>query len=441
LYGTITAGFDQYKYEVSSEKNPVNAFQLAFDISQASVRADFNYAPGNKHNFNFGFNSIYYKLHPGSYTPQSDQSLVTRDVLPAEQAVESALYIGDQYELTSNLSVNAGLRYSFFNYLSPHEVYNYTPGLPKSLNTLRDTTDYTGTKIINTYHGPEIRLAARYSVSDNASIKASYNTLRQYIHMLSNTTIISPTDVWKLSDPHIKPQLGSQFSLGYYQNFKSNTIETSVEFYYKRMRNYLDYKSGASIVLNRHIETDVIGTKGRAYGAEFMVKKSSGKMNGWISYTYSKTQLKMDDSLAGETINKGNYYPANFDKPHNVNVICNYRFSHRYSVSMNVVYSTGRPVTIPVSIFTYGGSQRVYYSERNQYRIPDYFRADLSVNIEGNHKIKKLAHSSWSLGVYNLTGRENAYSVYFTQEGGQVKGYQLSVFGTLIPFITYNFRF
>ena len=259
--------------------------------------------------------------------------------------------------------------------------------------------------------------------------------------MLSNTTAISPTDIWKLSDPNIKPQGGFQVALGYYKNFKSNTIETSLEAYFKDLHNYLDYKSGAHLIMNHHIETDVFHTKGKAYGAELLIKKTAGKLNGWISYSWSRTWLKQDDSTVGETINHGKYYPAGFDKPHNLNFIGNYRFSHRYSVSLNVIYNTGRPITLPIAVFNSGGAQRLYYSDRNQYRIPDYFRIDLSMNLEGNHKIKKLTHNSWSFGVYNLLARQNAYSVYFIQNMGVVKGYQLSIFGTAIPFITYNFRF
>jgi hypothetical protein len=193
--------------------------------------------------------------------------------------------------------------------------------------------------------------------------------------------------------------------------------------------------------MNHHIETDVINTRGKAYGAEIMLKKVSGKLNGWVNYTYSRTWLKMDDSLAGETINQGKYYPASFDKPHNVNFIGNYRFSHRVSMSLNIIYTTGRPITLPIALFNLGGAQRLLYSDRNQYRIPDYFRVDFSMNFEGNHKIKQLKHNSWSLGVYNLTGRKNAYSVFFVEENGIIKGYKLSIFGTLIPFVTYNFRF
>jgi hypothetical protein len=193
--------------------------------------------------------------------------------------------------------------------------------------------------------------------------------------------------------------------------------------------------------MNEHIAADVINASGKSYGAEFMLKKLSGKMNGWISYTYSRTLLRQDDLLAGETINHGNYYSASFDKPHNLNVIANYRFTHRLSLSLNVVYTTGRPITIPISIFDLGGAQRVYYSERNQFRIPDYFRSDVSLTLDGNHKVRQRAHNSWAFGVYNLTARKNPYSVYFVQDGGTIKGYQLSIFGTMIPFVTYNFRF
>jgi hypothetical protein len=260
--------------------------------------------------------------------------------------------------------------------------------------------------------------------------------------MLSNTTAISPTDIWKLSDPNIKPQMGTQYAIGYYKNFNGNTIEASVEVYYKEIQNYIDYKSGASLILNKHIETDVLNSNGKAYGIEFLIKKTAGRLNGWVSYTFSRTFLRTaSNNVQGEVINKGAYYPADFDKPHNVNIIMNYQFSHRVSLSSNVVYSTGRPITLPLAQFNIGGASSLFYSQRNQYRIPDYFRTDISLNLEGNHKVKQKFHNSWSFGVYNLTGRQNAYSVYFINNNGIVQGNQLSLFGTFIPFVTYNIKF
>ena len=441
FFATFSTGIDKYSYSVAGDANSINGYKLDFGISQLNFRADANYVANNNHNLDFGLTSTRYRLQPGSYQPDGSQSLVIPNEMQQEQGLESAIYAGDKITISPKLALDLGIRYSIFNFLGPHDEYKYIDGVPKEANTLIDTVKYGKNENIKTWHGPEFRTAFRFTISDSASIKLSFNTTRQYIHLLSNTAVITPTDVWKLSDVNIRPQEGQQVSLGFYRNFKSNTIETSVEVYYKRMKYFLDYKSGASIVLNPHVETDVMTTKGKAYGAEFLVKKMSGKLNGWISYTYSRTFLKMDDSLAGQQVNNGEYYPANFDKPHNLNVILNYNFSHRYSMSFNVVYNTGRPITLPIAVFNLAGSQRIYYSERNQYRVPDYFRADVAFNIEGNHKIKKLTHNSWSVGVYNLTGRKNPYSIYFVEENGAVKGYKLSVIGTAIPYITYNFRF
>ena len=441
LYMVITGGQDQYKYSVRNKEVPENAFRLGFDIRQSHFRTDFSYSPNNSHSLDFGINSIYYQLRPGSYEPNAEKSLVIPDRLQNEQALETAFYLGDTYRVNDNLAVNAGIRYSIFNFLGPQTVYQYLPGMPKDTSTISDSVYYGNGKVVKTYHAPEFRLSARYSLTDHSSVKLSFNTTRQYIHMLSNTTIISPTDTWKLSDVDIKPQEGTQWSAGYYHNFRNNSIETSVELYYKTIKNMLDYKSGAKLIMNRHIATDVISAKGKSYGAELMIKKVSGKLNGWISYTYSRTMLQQNDPAAGELINGGEYYPASFDKPHNVNVIANYRFTHRFSVSVNTVYTTGRPITIPIAIFQQGGAERVYYSDRNQYRIPDYFRADLSFTYEGNHKVNQRTHNSWSLGVYNATARKNPYSVYFRQESGIIKGYQLSIFGTILPFITLNIKF
>ncbi|MDB5208757.1 MAG: TonB-dependent receptor, partial [Flavisolibacter sp.] len=385
--------------------------------------------------------AVYYKLQPGSFNAVGPQSLIIPEQLGTEQALKSALYFGDEITVTDKLSIHAGLRYSVFSYLGPHDQYTYLAGVPRSKNSMLDTLHYQGGKVIKTYSNPEYRISLRYTLSESASVKLSFNTMTQYIHTLSNTNSISPTDVWKLSDAYIKPQLGNQFSVGLYKNFRANTIETSLEVYYKRSKNYLDFKSGATLLLNPHIETDLIATRGKAYGAELLVKKSSGKLTGWVSYTYSKVQLRSNDVLAGETVNSGKFYPANFDKPHNSNFTGNYKFSHRYSMSLGVSYSTGRPITLPLAIFNLGGAQRVYYSERNQFRTPDYFRADFSFMIEGNHKKNQAIHNSWSFGVYNLTGRKNVYSIYFIEENGFIKGYKLSIFGTLIPFVTYNIRF
>jgi hypothetical protein len=303
------------------------------------------------------------------------------------------------------------------------------------------TTFYPSGKIIKTYQGPEYRFSARYAITNSFSIKGGYNSLRQYTHMLSNTTSMAPTDIWKLSDPYIRPQLGDQVSLGFYKNLHSNSIETSVEVYYKNLHDYLDYRSGATLILNQHIETDVLNSKGKAYGIELSIRKTTGKLNGWVSYTFSRTFLKTDDPTAGEKVNHGNWYPADFDIPNDATAVVNYKINHRFSLSGNVLYYTGRPITLPIAEYQYAGSARVLYSDRNAYRIPDYFRADFSMNIDGNYKIHQKIHNSWTIGVYNLTGRKNPYNVYFVSENGVVNGYKLSIFGSAIPFINFNTHF
>lgn len=441
LYGTFVTGLDDYRYDVSSSENPINAYRLKFSIGQTNLKADFNYYLTHKNTFNFGVSSIYYRLNPGDYEPYNDKSLVVPNTVAAEQALESAMYFGDKMDITPELSINTGIRYSLYNYLGAQIIDNYASNLPKSASTVTDSTVYGNNKVINTYHGPEIRISARYSFGNYTSVKASYNTLRQYIHLLSNTTAISPTDTYKLSDPNIKPQFGQQLSFGLYHNTKANAVETSIEIYYKKLQDYLDYKSGATLLLNQHIERDVVSTQGKAYGAEFLIRKNSGSLNGWVSYTYSRTFLRQDDPQGGPLINNGNYYPANYDKPHSLNFTGNYRFSQRFSVSMNVLYSTGRPITYPVTEYYYGGAVRVLYSDRNAFRIPDYFRSDFAMNIDGNHKIHQRFHNSFTIGVYNLTGRANAYSTFFAQQGGIISGYQLSIFAVPIPFVNYNIRF
>ncbi len=441
LYSVFTLGTDHYQYSVSSFENPVNAYKLGFNINQNNFKSDFTYYVNPKHTVDFGLSSILYNLNPGDLEPNGSQSLVSPNIVPEERALESAFYLGDKYDITPNLLVSFGLRYSLYNYLGPQTVNYYAPNLPRESVNLIDSTTYKKNQVINTYHGPEIRASVRYNLASNLSVKAGYNTLRQYLHLLSNTTSISPTDVYKLSDPNIKPQYGDQVSLGLYHNAKSNTIELSAEVYYKRLKDYLDYKSGATLVLNHHVETDVVGTRGKAYGAEFLVRKTAGKLNGWMSYTYSRTFLQQNDPTLGDLINGGNYYPANYDKPNDFNFTGNYRFSHRFSISLNATYSTGRPITLPIAKYIYAGSERVLYSDRNQYRIPDYFRSDFSMNIEGNHKVHQRFHNSFTIGIYNLTGRQNAYSTYFTEQGGAINGYQLSIFARPIPFINYNIRF
>ena len=441
LYGVLTFSGSQYDYRIASERNSVNAAALRFGIAQVGGQADFTYYLNPQHTLDFGASSLRYRPQPGSLAPLGAESLVVPVTLSREQAQESALYVADQWTVSPRLAVSLGLRYSLYQALGARTVYEYQAGVPRSAGTITDSVRYGAGAVLATYHGPEPRASVKYALTANSSVKASYARTRQYLHQLSNTATVSPADTWKLSDGYVHPQVGDQVSLGYYHNFRNNTIETSVEGYYKKLRDFVDYTSGAVLLLNKHLETELVNAEGRAYGVEVSIRKASGKINGWLNYTYSRSLVRVNTGQPSEQINGGAWYPSNFDKPHDVSLVGNYRFSRRFSASLNVNYSTGRPITLPLALYDAGGGPRILYSDRNAYRIPDYFRMDLGLNIEGNHKVKKLAHSSWTLGVYNLTGRHNPYSVYFRSQNGQVNGYQLSIFGQPIPTITYNFKF
>ena len=337
--------------------------------------------------------------------------------------------------------MDLGLRYSFYAALGESSQNIYQEGLPKGEGTLLETKDFDNNEVIETYGGLEVRASTRYFLSPSLSVKAGYNNTFQYIHTLSSNTTVSPTDTWKLSDVNIEPQRADQISLGFFKNFDDNKYELSLESYYKKTHNILDYKVGAQLLLNESIETEVLQGEGKAYGVELLLKKSEGRLNGWLGYTYSRTFTKLDSEFLEERINNGEYFPSNFDKPHDISLVTNYKFTKRYSFSANFVYQTGRPVTFPVGSYFLGGSEYALYSDRNKFRIPDFYRLDLSLNIEGNHKIKKFAHSFWNISVYNVLGRNNPYSVFFVTEDGSLQAYQSSIFSIPVPTITYNFKF
>jgi hypothetical protein len=439
LAGTLTGTYSRYGFNLKTTRNEYAASAFDYSINQAAMQADASYLWHAKHTLDFGASTLLYNTAPGNQQPLGDRSLLLPTVIQHERALESAVYAADRFDISPRFAVVMGLRYSFFQALGPRQVREYTPGLSRSESTVTGTTDYSGGQVLANYGGPEWRLSAKYEFTATSSVKVSYNRTRQYVHQLTNTTVVSPTDSWKLSDKYIRPQVGDQVALGYYHNFKRNTVEFSVEGYYKRIQDFLDYKGGAVLLLNPHLETDVLNANGRAYGVEVLLRKNVGKINGWLSYTYARSLVQVNTPT--DVVNGGNWYPSNYDKPHDVTLVGNYRFSRRFNTSLNFNYSTGRPITLPLAKYYIDDAYRVYYSDRNAYRVPDYYRVDFAVNFEGNHRIKKLAHSSWTVSIYNLTGRRNPYSVYFQSTGGQIKGYKLSIFGQPIPTLTYNFRF
>ena len=442
LIANFSAGYDHYDYKNDETVDSIQAARLSFSIDQYFAKANFN-LDLEKHKLNFGISTLLYNIGSGKYEPLGKQSMVALDELQKDKALESAVYLGEEWEITPKLSLNAGIRYSMFNALGPRDFYTYQPGLLPSENTIADTVRVTGNEVLKTYHGPEFRLSGRYAFNDDLSVKVGFNTMRQYIHKVSNTSVMSPTDIWKLSDVNVKPQQGWQLAGGVYYNTPERMWEFALEGYYKKMKDYLDYRSGAKLLMNHHLEMDVINTEGYAYGVELEVKKPKGKLNGWASYTYARTFLRQNDKRISRPINNGAWYPTEYDKPHDFKFVGNYKFTRRYSLSLNMDYSTGRPTTIPAGQYydQQLGTTQVYYTDRNSYRVPDYFRMDLSFNVEASHHLTLATHSSISFGIYNLTGRKNVYSIYYVVENRKIKGYKMSIFGVPIPFVTYNIKF
>lgn len=440
LSGDISAVAGKYAFQTVDKTYPSASYRHDYSIEHYEAKANLRWIAGTKQSLSFGMNLINYRLNRGEILPHGAESARVPVPLGRESGLESAVYLADEYKLFHWLTLYGGLRYSLYSYLGPQEVYNYTPGLPRNMQTISDTLSF-GHQPVKTYSGPELRMAANIRTGRNNSVKLSYNRVRQYLFMLSNTIAIAPADQWKLTDYHIRPPYLDQYTAGFYNDFPRQGIKTSVELYYKRTHDVVEYRDGANFISSPNVETEILQGNQQSYGIELLLKKNFGKLNGWVAYTWSRAEVKVDGPEDWQKINLGRSYPANYDKPHALNVVANLRISRRFSFSGNMVYSTGRPVTYPVSIYYYNDREIVEYSLRNRYRLPDYFRVDLSMNIEGNLKAEKFAHSYWMFSIYNLTGRKNAYSVYFLSEEGNINGYKLSIFGTQIFTVSWNFRF
>jgi len=404
------------------------------------LRADFDWLSLGRHKLSFGANSIYYRLDRGIIGPYGDSSLVEPLNLGLENGLETAAYVADELELTKRLKIYAGLRFSSFLALGPSEIRTYGPGMPMVEENIRDTLHVGSGAVSKAYFGLEPRLNLRYLLAENTSLKFSYNRGSQYLFVLSNTVAMAPTDQWKLVDYHIRPQYLDQLSAGFYQDFPYAGMSTSVEVYRKWGHDIVEYRDGAGFTDSPYVESVSLQGKQKAYGVETMIRKNSGAINGWVSYTWSRSFLQVGVPGSGEQINGGKPYPSNYDRPHNVSMVLNYRRGRRVSLSANLVYMTGRPTTYPVSVYYEYEVPYIHYSDRNKYRFPDYFRIDLSMNLEGSLRKHKLFHSFWMLGVYNITGRDNAYSVYFKNENGFIKGYKLSIFAQPIYTLSWNLK-
>ncbi len=366
-----------------------------------------------------------------------------------EQAVEASVFAEDEWKLSEGLSVVLGLRYSHFIRLGAATLNRYAANGPLAEDVITETDSYKKGEAITSYGGLEPRAALRWALSPSMSVKMGYNRMRQYIHLISNTTAALPTARWTTSSPYIKPQIADQLSVGFFKNLRNDMFETSAEVYYKEIQNALDYKDGADIVLNPALETAVLQGDGRAYGLELMAKKNTGFWTGWVSYTYARTFLQINSPFNEERINNGSWYPANFDRPHTLNAMAVFRPDLKVTVAFNFTLSSGRPATFPYGRYTlfeptiFGANVPIYLN-RNQDRIPAYHRLDFSITFDQNPALRpdRKWKSSWVFSLYNVYGHKNAFSIFYSlRPYATTEAFKLSIFASIFPSLTYNFKF
>ncbi|MCY7358908.1 MAG: TonB-dependent receptor [Rudanella sp.] len=436
---TTTGVTAQYKGALSTP-DPGNAFRLQSSLQTTIGRIEGDYRM-DRHRLAFGANGTHHRLSPNTLTPGpvSNQLPLT---LPNEQAVEAAIYGEDDFTITDKFSIIGGLRYVQFFNLGPTTVNTYNPEGPRLADNAISQAIFGKGAVAKSYGGLEPRLALRWAPQPDRSVKVAYTRMQQFLQLITNTQAALPTSRWKLSDANIRPQIADQLSAGYFQNFNTNTFEVSGEVYYRAIQDAIDYRDGAKILLNPTPETELLQGDGQAYGAEFMVKKNKGFLTGWVSYAYSRSLLLINGPYAGEQVNNGKWFPANFDKPHQVNIVAIYRPSLTFSASFNFTYSTGRPVTAPYAKARVNGVLVPIFLDRNQQRIPDYHRLDVSLTWDKNPEKPGKFWYSWVFSVYNLYARKNAYSVFYKlQSNSRSDAYKLSIFGSALPSLTYNFKF
>ena len=440
LFLNTTAFYSNYNYGLGfSSVGSNQSFNWTSNIVNYSVKPDFTYYLNNKNTVHFGGQSIMLQFEPGQAIVTSANGSNNISV-PNKYALENALYIDDEYKVTNRMSIQGGIRYSLFDYMGQGNSYTFYDTVPNNAKRLKDSTHYKMFQSIALYGNWEPRFSFKLDLTDNSSLKASYNRTAQYLQLVSNTAASTPLDIWTPSTNNIKPQLCDQVAVGYFKNLKENMFESSVEVYYKNMQNQLDYIDNANLLLNKLYEGQLLQGRGRAYGAEFYFKKTKGKFNGWISYTYSRT-FRQVDGLSNNT-----WYPSKYDRPNNLAVVLNYDFNKRWNVSCNFVYISGTPNTFPDSRIVIQGYYVGYNTSnlRNNFRNPSYNRVDVSATYNFKKNENRRWQSSLVFSVYNAYARQNAFAVYFQSDPNipsQTQAIKYSVVGTIIPAITYNFKF
>lgn len=450
LVSNLSLGYSKYDFNLD-QKDPTLAeddYTLITGLEYGSMKYMLSWLPNEKHRVNTGFQVIGNRIYPGEIVPLQEITNVVPEKVKNEQSIEMGAFIEDDFDLSPNTALNVGLRYARFMNMGPATVLSYDPSQSINPSSGIDSTFFGNWETAKMYHGLEPRLSLKFNIQSGGSVRLSYQRIHQFMSQISNTSVISPADFWKSADVHIKPLISDQLAVGLFKTPKNGFFETSVEVYYKKLQNLLEYKNGAQLVMNHHIETDLMNANGYSYGLELYFKKNIGRVNGWVSYTYSRTLRQTDNEFADDIVNDKKYYPSVYDKPHDLSTVMNYKISRRWRFSGNFVLSSGRPITLPEQKYMFDGRQVVYFSDRNKYRMPPYHRMDVSITLDENLRKKRMWKGSWTFSVYNAYGRKNPYSVFYRKdpsvqltEKTPYAIYKLSVIGVPVPSITYNFKF
>ncbi len=449
LFSNLSLIYSKYDYDIGIV---VEEFDWISSISNYNIKYDLKYYMSDTFKLDFGASSIYYEFDPGQIEPTSESSEVNPLSLDQKRAVESAVYVNAEQKLTEKLSVQYGIRYSTFSRLGGQPLATYANNQPVVYNNTlgiyqRGTEigeiNFKNSETIKSFGNFEPRASLAYQLNESSSIKAGYSRAAQYIHLLSNTTNVTPLDVWTPSGEFIKPQLSDQYALGYFRNFKDKAYSLEIETYYKTTDNRIDYIDGSDLIGNNAIETEILNGESRAYGLEFLFRKNEGKFTGWLAYTVSKSEQRtLGGNAGGPGINNGDWYNTPFDRTHDVSLTGAYRLNDKWNFGANLVFQTGRPVTFPNNQYGYENLSIASFSDRNSDRLPSYHRLDISATYRPNRKPHKRWKGEWVFGIYNIYNRKNAASISFGQnaETGANEATRTAIFG-IVPSVTYNFKF
>ncbi|WP_299127682.1 TonB-dependent receptor [uncultured Winogradskyella sp.] len=449
LFSNLSLIYSDYYYGL---KLNFVEFDWESGIRNFNLKYDFKHYISNNFKLEYGLNSIYYKFNPGEINPTTENSGINPFKLIDKYAFENAIYLDTEHKLSNKVSVSYGARFSTFHRLGQNELNIYQNNNPVTFNTelgIYEKAEPTGTEnfsrsdVIESFANIEPRLAIAYQLNENSSLKASYNRMSQYLHLLSNTNSPTPLDVWTPSGKFIKPQLLDQVALGYFKTFKDNTYSLEVESFYKTIQNRIDYIDGANLIANNAIEQVILNGEARAYGMEVLFRKNEGKLKGWLAYTLSKSEQRTPGRTQIETgINNGEWYNTPFDKTHDVSLTTSYNLNKKWSFSSNFLFQTGQPSTFPNGQYEYNGLVVPSYEARNSSRLPSYHRLDVSVNYNPKPDSEKRLKGEWVFGIYNVYNRRNAASITFRENrmSGTNEAVRLAIFG-IVPSVSYNFKF